>query len=417
MFNPLGSLSTSSSPVIKVSSNVEISTPVVQNDVDTLASKDYVNETFSHRTTYNPVTSWTAISSLYGYANSTPIVVTYYTINNNSANLKTADSEFALNIGLTKNFVKIRNFELRLEGELNYTYDTNTNISACTGAAFIYPRFDVSIGDVFLYQLGTGVLGLFKVNDKLRLSIDKDSAHKIEFELIRFPKQIELEELDKFVDQTAYFFKDVFLNGNVGLVFDDTYQLLQLIHKHKDKMSFFYFDKFYNHQHQTLFRADGIYDPYVIEFLSKFVNFHALEKYPLQLLSKIENYNKSIWAYLQKPDRYTKGRLFNNLELLIKQYSHRDTDLNSLINETYTKVTNDVLILDKYLLDNFINNRIEVYTSIDLVLQNYTDNKKINPEDLFACMAGYEDMSDNDQFYFIPIYLYLLAVLEGILFR
>lgn len=419
MFSPLGSLNTSSSPITQIPSNVEISTQEIQNDTTKLANQDYVNKTFSNKTTYNPINSWTSISALYGFPASVPIEVTYYTINHESRTLKTYDSDFALNLGLTRNFIKILNFELRLDGELNYSYDNDTNISSCIGAAFIYPRFDVSIGDVFLYKMGDGTLGLFKINNKTRLSIDKDSAHRVDFELNRFPSKSEIDELESYVDRTAYFFKDVFLNGKVGLIYDETYQLLQGVYEYKDKLLYHFLDRFYDKKSRTFLRPDGVYDPYVVKFLFSFVNFYKLDEFPLQLLSNVEFVRRSIFSYLVEPKTINKSRVINKFKLIKKEFSHRDSDLNNLINKYYVCLSDNSedLELQDYILNNFMSNLNNNFNSIELLLYNYTVNNTINPEILFNSLSNYNNLSDLDQFYFIPIYLFLLAVLEGIVYR
>lgn len=419
MFSPSGSLSAISSPITKVSSNIEVTVADdVLSDVDKLSTEPHVNETMSHKTTYNPVTSWTSISSLYAYPQSTPVIVTYYTKNTGRVNKLTADTDFSLAIGITQNYLKIVNFELRIDGDLNFTYDSQNSISTCIGSAFIYPKFDVSIGDVFLYKLDDGVLGLFKLTDKIPLSIHKDTLHRIDFELIKFPTASDLEELETYVDRTAYFFKDTFFNGNLGLVYDETYQLLKLTKSYIEKLLNFYYDKFYNVRHKTFVRPDDIYDPYVVFFLSQCIDYYKLSEYPVILLEDIADNKFNIFYYLINFDKCFKKTIKKFYTTPIKQHTHRDTDITSLINCNYVFVGDDDGITSiRYPFTNILEDDIGTYTTIETLLNTYINERTVQPSLLIDLIDNFDTLSDLNQFYHIPVYIYLLTIIQYSLLR
>jgi len=418
MFQPSGSFGLASSPVVKVPPNVEVTIAPTKSDIQKIADNPYINDAMGHKTTYNPITSWTAISSLHAFPASTATIVTFYTKNTGEINTRTVDSDFALALGLEQNFLKILNFELRLSPNgISHSFDPDTNISSATGSAFIYPRFAVSVGDVFLYSLDQGGLGLFKVNGITPLSIHKDCMHEVTFELIRFPTIEELRELDSYVDRTAYFFKDKFFNGDVGLIYDETYQLLSFIDQKKNLLLTYYTETFYDKTLHTFVRPDGIYDPYLVEFLSSFVNFYQLENFPKMLLTEYENKTKNIFTYILEFNKRIKSIIPNRFTVMTKNYSHRDTDINGLINRQYIVLTSETVDTFEYILPKFMTDDIDTGNLLEQILLKYVNQKTIEPAILTTEIDGFLTLQPNDQFYSIPIYLYLLAVLEGILLR
>lgn len=416
MFQLSGSLNVTSSPINKISPNVEViiaTDPV--SDVEKLTNEITVNDTFTNRQVFNPATVWSSVDSLYSYPESTPIQVTYFTKNNSVINTKTADTEFGNAIGITQNFIKLINFELRLDGPLTYAYDSERNVSSVSGVAFMYPGLDVSIGDVFLYNTSPDTIGLFKVTNKERLAIDKHSFHRIEFELIKFPTILDLQELSTYVDKTAYFYKDTFFNGKLGIIYDETYQLIKTLYGYHAKLINYYYTKFFDNNFQTFFRPDKVYDQNVVDFLHEIVNFHKMEKYPIHLLPDNKD-KQNVFYYLLNSDSVFKSVVRIYYTTPIKMSSYRDTNMTPLIGNKYV-VLSENNTDTPYVFYNYITDNITAFTSIELLMYNYTMNRTINPNDLITIVDNMINMSELDQFYNIPVYLYFISMLIGVLLR
>ena len=345
--------------------------------------------------------------------------MTYYAINGSEFNVKTADTDFTLSVGVNRNYIKIINFEFRLSSDgITSSFNEELNVHSYSGRGFIYPKFNVNIGDIFLYEIDPGNIGLFKITSKKPLSIHRDTLHEVDFELILFPTSADLQELNTYVDETVYFFKDTFFNGDVGLIYDETYQLLLLISQYKNLLLYFYIDKFYDETRlQTFVRPDGIYDPYIVEFLFKFINFHKTDYYPKRLLTEYPNKNKNIYSFLMDSTKYLKELIPNYYSVFVKTYAHRDTDINGLINRQY-------LLLDKvnetnipYHFNTYMKNDQAIFSTLDSILYKYETEMAIDPTILMTFIKTFKDWSDEDQFYNIPICLFLLAVMEGFLLK
>lgn len=419
MFDPSGSLKLTSSPVVKIPPNVDVTLTEVKSDIEKLAVEPHINESFSHKSTYNPITSLSTVAALLAYPSSTTIVVTWYTKNTGEINTRTAETDFALVLGLTQNYTKIVNFEFRMAAQgLTYAFNQETNVSTYTGVGYVYSKFDAMIGDVFLYQIDTGNLGLFKITNKVPLSIHRDTLHEVEFELILFPTISQLNELNSYVDRTAHFFKDTFFNGDVGLVYDETYQLLSFIHQKKEILLTYYMDLFYDDIYLKSFvRPDGIYDPYLVEFMHSFINFNQMEHYPKKLLSEYPNQNKNIFVYLLSFHKLIKSLIPNRYVVTVKEYSHRDTDINALINRQYVQITKETEGTLPYILDNLMVENTDAQIQLEIILHRYFTERVINPTTFTTLIDSFLTLSEENQFYYIPIYLYLLAVMEGLVLR
>jgi len=434
MFKPSGSLSATSSPLIKVSPNVEIAIQKEQSDIEKLAKEPYINETFSNRTTRNPITNFNAIASLYRFAQSTPITVTYFTKNTGPVNLKTADTEFSSSIGITQNFLKIVNFEMKLDGALSYSYDDDNNVTVVQGSSFMYPRFDVCIGDIFLYQIDTGTLGLFKITSKTPLSMHKDSLNKCDFELILYPTTQDLTELNLYVDRTSYFYKDTFLNGNVGLIYDEDYQLLQVVAAKRLQLLEYYMNTFYDEDAKSFFRPDGIYDPYLVDFLQHFINFYLLDRYPAQLFSNSNNKRTNLFYFILNFDKCMRNQLVGTYSVFTRNFSYRDTDINTLIGkkcldivknpneikqDPITTISSQPVVLsdDTYVFTNFYNPIKDNYNQLERLLDKYVTERSINPVELTTAIDNFLNLDPMNQFYYIPIYIYLLSIVESMVLK
>lgn len=413
-----------------------------------------VNDTYKEKTTIDIGRFKEDNAAILAYSEGTPIIVTYYHNLQANINVKSHNTDLNLsNDNIHVAFRKIRNFELRLPSGFQFSYDREKNLAEFDGTCFFYPSFKPYIGDIFLYEIGDGRIGMFKVTSIEPLSIRQSSFVKAEIYLDSYATNETITDLEEKVSEVFYFDKDKFLQGENYLLSRDSFVNYRQLETLKKKLIENFYLRFGGEDKTSFFRPDGIYDPYLVEFLKRKLPFSPRFKRPVQLLPKLKDFNKSIWymflsGTLEDFDFckkfYTKKR---------KNVYHFDTFANELMNKDYLVLTenseNEVYLFNT----DFFNINLEEMTDKALTerrkkrdylgitykdkvlglaltasdLLSMTQKPETDPllreifyvlkekdifdvKELLNQMEGFKYLSDKKGFYFIPIYIHLCDI-------
>lgn len=384
---------------------------------ESLGAKDYVKDTFTNRSALNYDRQQHIAQLISGYASGMKATVVYFK-QHMPVDTRTGDSDGSIS-EIHSSLLQINDFELTFQEGLAFSELTETNINEITGNAYVYPGFYPSPGDLFLYEINPGQLGLFKVNDSKKLSMRKGTYHAIEFILAGIPSNIEVKEIADTVVDVVYFSKQKFLAGESALLTSETHVLLKDISIVRNVLTSHYKQKFWNeHMYGSFVREDGIYDPYMIDFLNKVFSYMDLGVMPRKLMTKVVNRNDTLLYALLNPHNIARSAIKKFVAVRTHTLDQRATDINTLLNKQYCEVVSDEVAetegsLPLYILgQTFYNNDPDKFLMIDKLVANYISERLIYQNDLMTLAKQYRTLSVDQQFYQIPIYILLLDALS-----
>ncbi len=312
---------------------------------------------------------------------------------------------------VTTSYLRINDMEITLSAGIEFEYDTDTTTSSVTGNALTYPGFKPKVGDVFLYEIDIGVTGLFKVYETPeRLSIKSGTSHSVTFTLIKIVDTEVRESLEERTRDIAYFNRDRFLNEDGALLTHQEVVDLDYIKNSILKLKRHYGNEFYDANMKSILRPDGVYDPYLVEFVHSTTGVYLNNKYIQQLFTDtLINKNKSLFSKLL--DRDNVIDLVNTASIETVVYSGFSGTLNALINR-------DVMVLEgdstqAYISDTILSANTHDYTGFDrliTLLLEYGVISYVVLKELADTVRNNEDPMI--QFYQIPIIIYLLKLLQ-----
>lgn len=346
------------------------------------------------------------IEALKGYLTGSPIKVTFFKrISTNAASVS-QNTDVTLTLASDDAFMQINNFEMRLVDQMQYNYDPDTNVSQYLGQAITYPMFNSSAGDIFLYQLEATKLGLFKINKAPdRLSIRSSTCYRIDFELIRFVDEADLEVLRAHVAKIMYFDTRRFFDGRATLLESREYQMLNAIQHNLPLMKQHYIRNFFNYDTAgTFIHPDGYLDPYLIDFVQKTIDFYpwiTAIQLPLQRFL-YDRTAATIWDRLLSPDSFTAAMSEEYFSLYKNIPYTQDTIISQWIGRSYLCTCPETEI-------NAREYVVTGSTSIELVelVTMYLNEQKLDLNLLMSQINNCINWDKPQQFYWIPIIMYL----------
>lgn len=273
--------------------------PLVNPD-EKLAKKLYVQDTFHNKVGVNAGRFPNIIYDLKGFAEGSEITCVYYKEHYSESDVKGRyHTEEALH-DAHKSVLKIVDFRMKLTQPLQYSHESDDNISKLVGEAFTYPGFHPEIGDKITMDIGDGKYGLFEViQPPSRTSIRASTYFKISFSFIAWMDEDVAKNLDDSVVDVAYFDKMRFLSEPGALLIHDEVVELKYFEKQRAKMVHYFQAKFLDAKIMySYMRPDTVYDPYVVDFMMKILNFGELDTAVLQLYQNAPFLDTSIWRAL-----------------------------------------------------------------------------------------------------------------------
>ncbi len=311
-----------------------------------------------------------------------------------------------------KDLTKIMNFEMRLLEPLNQNFVEEDNSFDVLGEAVTYPGFVPYIGDQFFLDMGDGKIGEFKINNVTPTSYRQGKYHKVSFEILNYVTPAIVERLDAAVRDTVYFDKNVYVGeGDYTFLKATSYiQLQELKSRHKELIQY-YVNRFYNEAWESFLRPDGIYDPYVVEFLRQRLSLRDARVRPSQLYTRLTDYHKSLWYLFT--DSYNTSSLVELGQTVFVNFLQADalsTDLNALINRYFVLLGEGSNQSQYVFTSHFYEGNTPSMTPLEKMVYTYLTTRQINIASALELIKEYRTMSDMNQFYFIPILIELIVV-------
>jgi len=431
---------------------------------DTIQKMATIADISTVRTTYNMDSDKDVISSIIGAINGTDIKVAYYQRLKDSILSQTSQHDVPHTTDpLDTDLVCIHNFSIRLNESFDYTYDNDSNISGILGSGHTYPGFKPTKGDMFLYPIATNQIGIFKLTNITRMSVSKLTVFSINFELHKFATGQDVDNFQKSVVKELYFEKDTFLSGSNNMLETSEYRAYTSAKGLVTKLVRYYFTKFYDNGIKTVIRRDGVFDPYIVKFLSKFLSTSECGYMPRKYMDSL-HYDRTIWGIFERDVDLEIEELLPWLYIEQHMYSPNDVNLNNLIEKLYIRhaplcpygysdtraanvptcqkhhkstVVDEVSVTCTSELYIFSQNFYEAtdsqiepdpccyladpsdcigHTPVDpsvalsameAIVVSYI-NKEINYDSVVTYATAYKSLNDKEQFYYIPMLIYIL---------
>jgi hypothetical protein len=255
----------------------------------------------------------------------------------------------------------------------------------------------------------SGKLGLFKVNNVIRLGIRSATWSEISFELVKNP----VDENDEYfkhllesVTGTYYFDTEAFLASNGALLTTDESENLARLILLRDNLIQYYYSKFYDHNyHHTFIRPDGIHDPYMLEFWYWLEEPRKNLYIPSRLINHPREMNRSIWFWFRYPDKPIKDPLLKEYCIDIWKNRVWETTINSLINKPYVliHVNDGKHEMKEYPLCNW-KERTDRFGTIE---KQYLEDRVADTSLLIEEILTTPEKEPMDMFYETPFLIYV----------
>lgn len=170
-------------------------------------------------------------------------------------------------MGPYKQYEAIRSMELKLQGTMTPSFNNEQGTMSMSGSAHVHPLWKPHVYDTIIASIGDGRLGQFTVTRVNPLSIYKDAAHEIEFELSRVADQTVVTALDKLVIKESFFRSDFLAYGQNPVLVQETVDLVERIEKTEERLRRSWLSSFFSNEFSTLVipgQVNAVYDPFMV---------------------------------------------------------------------------------------------------------------------------------------------------------
>lgn len=252
-------------------------------------------------------TSITPRNTLIAYAEGAPWLTHYYQlILSKDAGLYGHDaSQSAVN----QTYRKILRLEMRLQGELNITQDTQDKRFSGRGTALIPQGVIANSGDMFAADLGDGREGIFEVSNSTRKTMRDQAIYEIEFRLIFIARddQPRYADLENKVADTVVFMRDYARLGKDPIVATEVFYDIQELYKQQAQITQDYRRWFFSNENACMTvpgQDSTTYDPFADKFLRSVIDTYrdpAFQRAVVHSLQDDNHYNDiTLWDLLRE---------------------------------------------------------------------------------------------------------------------
>lgn len=378
---------------------------------DLLDATDYVSNTVAAQATMSESSEIAkAIAAYSAYGSN--ITVTFYHALNADTQQRTWQTDFSVSLdNVHYSYLRINNFQMKLTESMQYSYETGETRSQLIGSAILYPYFCPNQGDLFVYQVDETHLGLFRIYEApTRMSIKASTVHQIKFILMAYLTPEQLQKLNDCVEDENTFNLDRYLNDEGALLTSGESTMLDEAKSVVNTLLNAYCSEFYEtNLYNTFIESLCLYDPYIVEFITKVIPLDKMPGYPTQLVPAPVNWKRSFWFKLLDPSMVPDDILINTCYRVLKEVNYRTVGINALANRCYIAIVKD----GKHPYPPFrIPTTYDDDTkTLPMQVLLYFEQGKVRPAILFDLAKKILTSSRRAQFYYIPIIIFLLQKL------
>lgn len=380
-----------------------------------LDNQDYVANTVAATKTTNETSDLAKVIAAYSSYGQNITVTFFHTLNSDTQQ-RTWNTDFSQTLdNVHYSYLRIDNFQMKLSESLQFNYETGETRSQLTGTALLYPYFCPNQGDLFVYTVddSTGQMGLFRIYEAPeRLSIKASTVHQIKFILMSYLTKEQLLKLNECVDDVRVFDLTRYLNDDGALLTSGEANLMGQANNAINTLLNAYNSEFFDTQlFNTYIDSECLYDPYIVEFITKVIPLSKMPGYPTQLKSNPINWKRSFWFKLLDPAAVPDSILISKCYKVLQEVNYRTAGINALANRCYIAVMKDGKHpYPPFRIPTSYNKESQ---TLPMQVRLYLDEGKVRPEILLDLASKILGSSRRAQFYYIPIIIFLLQKLVG----
>lgn len=421
-----------------------------------LDHQSYVEDAFVNKTSFNPQTYAEEFKLLQRYISGSRITVTYFLLSTPTAGLQRATTidPSSVRSSVQTSYTEIKNFEIVVQEKgFQSEFNQDSKETKITGSALLYPGMKPRIGDLFLTPIGDSTFGVFQIMDVTRLTYRQGTNHKITFFLREYASDDRVLAIRQSVTKTVWFDKETYLGDATTLLKEESYQYLKTLRQMRLLLIRYYYNTFYDKKISSIASPSGIYDPYLVHYLTAKISILDSIKRPLQLYPGMQNYDNSLWARLTDVTNRTLIGLQANYNVMQYRVSRWDISITSLANRTLIVLDNpnrQAMEANLTTSSGFSNETVpptrgDIYGGYSVPLKSlelisseqgyvlspnfYTgdktsmtpfefiiyviicDRKLIQIKDFIECyLVKYSELTYDEQYYSIPLYLWIIDI-------
>lgn len=254
-------------------------------------------------------------------------------------------------------YLRIDNYELKLQGSINESIDPKDGRLTATGSAITYPYLIPNVGDVFIGDIGDGRAGLFSLTEVQKKTRFKQTCYEIYFMLTDIVDEALDTAIDAKVVKETHFVKDFIKYGQDPMLVDDRYNEGKDITAALHHLLNDYLSEFFSYVYETLLVPSGtsaVYDPFITKLILTLYDSH---EHPMlsritQLNTDDARFNKylDIWTVLLQQGIRSLDTCFTSVNVLPARTFSRNPFLRTIafsgIDLIVLPVTNNVPIDD-----------------------------------------------------------------------
>ena len=202
--------------------------------------------------------------------------------------------EFDIAQGATvQQYNLIHKLELKVEGELSNSSDSEKALTTITGNGSLYPSIIPNVGDVFVAECGRGRVGMFSVTNVERKTFNRDSVYSLEYTCIAFldEEPAKFHNLSTKVIREFTFNKDRLVSGGVPIITKEEDSKFVKLTDYYHQLVRYYTKNFYEDDIKTIAipgQSAYAYDYYVASFISKLIGVDEFNAHSKVILYNIE---------------------------------------------------------------------------------------------------------------------------------
>ena len=378
---------------------------------DILDNRDYVSDTIAAKSTMSESSEIAkAIASYSAYGSN--ITVTFYHALNSDTLQRSWQTDFSASLdNVHYSYLRIKNFQMKLAESMQYSYETGDTRSQLTGTAILYPNFCPSQGDVFIYQVDETHLGLFRIYEAPeRMSIKASTVHQIKFILMSFLTPEQVQKLNECVEDDYTFNLERYMNDDGALLTSGESTTLDDAKSAMNTLLNYYCSEFFETRiYNTFIESECLYDPYIVEFITKVIPLDKMPGYPTQLVPNPVNWKRCFWYKLLDPSTVPNEVMISNCYKVLKEVNYRTVGINALANRCYIAIMNDGKHpYPPFRIPTTYNSETQ---TLPMQVKLYFDEGKVRPTILIDLADKILSSSRRAQFYYIPVIIFLLQKL------
>ena len=211
----------------------------------------------------------------------------------------------------------IKDLEIK-QTDFSFSFEAEYNEATATGTATIYPPLIPNFGDMFIADIGQGLVGFMVVTNVEKKSIFKQACYEIDFALERIlDNKGEVDVINQKVVETYHFIKDFILYGQNPLLVESEFLLLKDSKRILAEAIDDYLNEFYSRE-LTCLTVPGYgkptYDPFAVKAFVEVVEMSSTRKAMKMNVRNTDElkefWENSIWAALISPSQHQHRQLW-----------------------------------------------------------------------------------------------------------